>query len=1039
MASIGLAVMRMIILTLLHWITFAYDTVKANLYQFSSLPGGIPCRWGRMAYSGIMTVNMVCSGLSPWGAREQLQTTRSLTFTTLATARITILPARRVGRRRCRMARCKRSHRVHPTPAPKYSPRPVWLPGSGELLQDYPTLISAEAQFLCGGKTPQRPDQKPAMPPLKIKARIDNKITTIDADDEACWRDVQWSLAAKLHTGAAEFVIYYGDAEVQLSDRLPPPNQYGHIQVDLYRMERPPGRRHAPRTRSRTPASRCTRAQDVAIQTEGKVVDMEALYFRLKARDGAWLLRLELEELGKTTWEDLTVSQASNILQTLYPTCFAPKTRLCIAVDDTLLRPTDYLTQHIRHRGAQIHILPAPLLGSARQQDAWGPPDDTSSEPEDDASPPPHMYILWKTGDVFYPHRIDLPNYAEMTYLQLEANFLRQHPQVRVWGRPIFVNLSGRVLGLSTRIRPNETPTLLAFPSPEYGSANTPEQTYQEGLAIAKAAAADCHRIAQLKLLLRGEQGLAGRLVRWGHDKARCRRIILDLCARYQMMPMAQQHPAASSSSPTQPRPADREEQPWKTVPPKKTIARPRMALIPADWSVQPRQELCFNEDGVYLTTTQEEAEKWAKQIGRPSGAVALLALKPVAAARAIQPVTFRCMVTDQAGRNQERVFSGSLCQMGTDTVKHKDNVMHITPSTAKADTSVRLTVKVRADTIEDKQWQAVKKIVDKRSWVAYLHDVPYTTIDLWDVKVTAQEWQAALRVKKQDLHGWLTVSRPLTFSMGGPIMDEYKVNWDPEVKTLQAARDRYLKTPGYAGLILGKESIGIRLAVSQYDEAMQFLGKVPGDVYELRGIPLHATDGMLQDILDQMGWSAHLLDHSRRVYKGSATYKVKAAEHPGCEVLRTCFEGELVQIQIAKQHARRAQPQQRAPDQEPTTWAASARRSIGIQRASTPVYSVPTPESEPEENDESDADMDKQEDMDGDQADHTAVPSTASRPWTRRAPESAAKLRRCQSTPAGNDSRLDMVIKQLDQLSQVVAGLAAAQKASQSHVEGPS
>ena len=144
-------------------------------------------------------------------------------------------------------------------------------------------------------------------------------------------------------------------------------------------------------------------------------------------------------------------------------------------------------------------------------------------------------------------------------------------------------------------------PTLLAVPSPEFGSNS--DDPYGEALQIAKRAAADCHKVSQLKLLLRGEPGLSHRLVKYGHDTKRCRAVLLDLTQRYGMTRQSQtleQRPASSGNVSTQQSKDD-----WRTVPststPKKTPQPVRHALLKEDWSAPIQTDLNFATEGRLL------------------------------------------------------------------------------------------------------------------------------------------------------------------------------------------------------------------------------------------------------------------------------------------------------------------------------------------------------------------------------------------------------------------------------------------------------
>ena len=140
---------------------------------------------------------------------------------------VRISPARRVGRRRCSRLRLRR--RAMPTPsAPSTLPSPVWCPQNSFMWNAIPHLIKAHVEFCYGGKTTPAPARM-ANPPLKIKAKFEGRIWTVDAPDGSVWRDIQWAYAAEFHMGAADFIMQYARQEVNLADALPVANQHGRI------------------------------------------------------------------------------------------------------------------------------------------------------------------------------------------------------------------------------------------------------------------------------------------------------------------------------------------------------------------------------------------------------------------------------------------------------------------------------------------------------------------------------------------------------------------------------------------------------------------------------------------------------------------------------------------------------------------------------------------------------------------------------------------------------------------------------------------
>ena len=924
-------------------------------------------------------------GKSPWGVTMTMIAADAIKMSTTTSSMITILPARRVGR-----SRCKAVHH-HPwlrdlPPNGRHMqrwerPQPVWCPAESRDWNPIPHLLEANAQFVCGGHGAAR--GRGEDPPLKIKARLEGRIWTVDAKPADSWGDVQLAFASKWNISITDFELTFNNQQVEMPGPLPLPNQYGHIHVDAVRLEQRPGRRATPRQRSRTP-SRPMQPQNLReAHTHMNGWDMEALYFRVRAHQGDWILKLALEEMNAVSWQEVTVSQAAEMLQRLYPNCIATHCRLCIAANQTLLRPDACLIQYVQDPATQLHLLPSPLLGASRQGESWDFSEDSGSEPSSEAEPPPHMYVLWRQGGVFYPHRVNLPDMSEMTWLQLEALLLEQHPMLRFWGRPIFANLSGQVLGLSTRIRPSTTPAILAFPSPEVGAGG--DDIFNEALAIAKNAAADCHKVNQLKLLLRGEPGLQGRLVKNGRDSKRCRAILLDLGLRYGLARQNGAPPAevrATSAPPVATRnvSGDRE---WKTVAARRppVTSSQKLELLQEDWSVPALAELPFDAPGICIASSQTEAEAMARRLGKPAHPAAIVSLHPVSSARASSQATFRALATDQTGRVKEKTLTGFLNQLGDQDVHTTRNVIKLEAVTDKT-ASFKAIVKAKKQFLDAKQWSTITAIKDKRSWMQYLTTLKLQCVDFWDVRQDDTTWSAAIRIKKADAKQWLTIPAPFTLALAGAEAEGYKVTWDADSLTVNAARDRYVSTPGFAGIIAGRDSLGVRIVDSAYDSAVTYLGKPLGDVYEVRGVPLHATESVLEPLLEQASWPVTFVHGFRKVVRGAAIFKVRAVSPPPCDMLRINFDGELVHVQLAKLHQRKPAQNNSSTSHSalPTSWEASARMTLGIQR---PVEQ-PAPPPNAQEHDMEADDDDEFQPTEDEMQEPTPAARSPTSPWDR-------------------------------------------------------
>ena len=937
-----------------------------------------------------------------------------------------ILPARRVGRKRCSdkaLSHNRRRSRLPPARAPAEH-APIWCPEGTQISDQIPFLMPIYAEMLMGGRTPPRDHAAARLPPLKVKARYEGRVTTVDAREGDTWFDVQRALAPRIHLAATEMVLFYDQQETTPAAGIPVADAQGHIRVDVCKLERPPGRRPAPRARSRTPsrAVMYPSATSVGVQTHLGVVDMESLYFHLKVSSGAWLLRLDLEECQAHEWRDVTAARACSILQNLYPTCFSQQTRLCLAVNNVLLRPLDRIVDHIKTNSDKIHLIPAPLCGAGRAQE-WNFPS-SSSEPSSEEEPPPHMYILWRTGTVWYPHRVHLDNMNELTWFQLERLFVTQHPQVRFWGRPIFANLSGQVLGLSTRIQPSVTPTLLAIPSPEFGG--NVQDPFNEALQIAKTAAADCHKVSQLKLLLRGEPGLAQRLIKHSSDTKRCRAVLLDLTQRYGMSRQSQAlSPPSAASEPKMPVAKVRDEptnSSWKTVTSRRQQNVVTHSLIGEDWSVPIKTELDFEKEGVYFTESQAAAEALQRRMGRPSHAAAIVSLRPLAGARATIQRTFRALTTDSMGKRMEKTLTGFVNQIGDTDVYYRENILKI-DQVAESATSVKIVVKAHRKYLDDKDWKSITAVVDRRTWSGFLLAHKLHCVDFWNHRCVDDLWSASVRVKQADLSAWMTADTVFTVALASPLADPYKVTWDADMTKLAEARKRYQGTPGFAGIIMGKDTLGVRIADKAFDAAMQYLGKPQGELFEVRGVPLQATEAVIEDLLLQAGWQAQLVAGFRRVVRGYAIFKVRSAHAPPCDILRTSFGGELVQIQLARLYQRRSPTPTQPPvaSTPPSSWDASARQAIGVQKQTQHTEESHVVSQE-------DGHLDSNEDMQTDDEQTAAGdPPTSERVnWARRIREPAAKIRRTQESPE-SDPRIELLMAQVAKLTEVVSGLSMA------------
>ena len=450
--------------------------------------------------------------------------------------------------------------------------------------------------------------------------------------------------------------------------------------------------------------------------------------------------------------------------------------------------------------------------------------------------------------------------------------------------------------------------------------------------------------------------------------------------------------------------------------------------LLPQDWNVPCAVEMQYNTDGVYLPPSQQEAETMIARLGNPQKMVAVLSLKPVAAAKSSKQLSFRVMTTTNNGRVYERLLTGYLNQLGPHPVQYKDSSL-LAPKLADSQTSVRIHLKSDAKFLTEKQWESIRRVSDKRSLSALVQPHNLTVIDAWDGKTCDGAWTIAARVKKGDLDRWMNIKEAFCVAVAGELALQHRVIWDGDAKTLDSARLRYSKVPGFTGLVLGRSGLGARIELGHHNAALEFLGRPGGDLFEVRGLPLGATQEMLEELLNNLSWEIKLLDGYRKISRGQAIFRGRALQPPPADLIRTSLENEVLHLQIAKVHPRSQPPQSsERPRSQPASWSEAARRAIGVQRDyDDDDHAVPEQSYTPEP-DEMDDEMFDEQDLAADDE----LPSSRSK-WSRRLPEPSPKIRRVEddAKQMNHDPRVDALVDQMAEVMRLIQSMAQAQQAS--------
>ena len=135
---------------------------------------------------------------------------------------------------------------------------------------------------------------------VKGNGRLWGEIWIVDVLANSTWAEVCWQMKLKLRIGNDDLELLLNRAEVDARDRIPRPNQHDHVHVDLQRILLQNGTRSRPRTRSSTPRRQTMRNTVIqAMQTEVRVIDLDAIHIEQKSLHGAHILQVSLEDVAK--------------------------------------------------------------------------------------------------------------------------------------------------------------------------------------------------------------------------------------------------------------------------------------------------------------------------------------------------------------------------------------------------------------------------------------------------------------------------------------------------------------------------------------------------------------------------------------------------------------------------------------------------------------------------------------------------------------------------------------------------------------------
>eukprot|EP00971_Amphidinium_carterae_P137514 2725299-Amphidinium_carterae.1 len=356
------------------------------------------------------------------------------------------------------------------------------------------------------------------------------------------------------------------------------------------------------------------------------------------------------------------------------------------------------------------------------------------------------------------------------------------------------------------------------------------------------------------------------------------------------------------------------------------------LELLERDWTAPVHSQVRFDGEGVFLVTGQDPLAL-GKSLQGNKHAYVLVSLTPIPTALRTEKISFRAKFVSGARRLiSEKLLVGYANHFGGTTIQHKFVVKHVQVPSSHTSVSTSLVCRSKQQAVLDEEWTKVKACVDPKSFQAYLEsaDVSLSLLDVFRIKVTDGEYYAMLRVESNQVQSWLEAPLPFSFTPVGEKYSSYRVHWERDLHTFHDMRDRHVEVPGYSGVILGKDGLGVRIMETQFTLAMQYLGKPAGALYAVSGIPVEVSREAVEAFL--------------------GSHVSGAVSEPPYDTLSAQFGYTRAQVRVQLQSGRKerqvADKQAVAP---PSSWQESAKRAIGPQSQTTsPEEVVEVRESEP-------------------------------------------------------------------------------------------
>eukprot|EP00971_Amphidinium_carterae_P349748 6491199-Amphidinium_carterae.2 len=285
----------------------------------------------------------------------------------------------------------------------------------------------------------------------------------------------------------------------------------------------------------------------------------------------------------------------------------------------------------------------------------------------------------------------------------------------------------------------------------------------------------------------------------------------------------------------------------------------PFHSLCAEEWSVPVLDNLLMGKPGVVTAWSQKHAQQIAAACAGTKQPAAFIYSSPIQTIERVTPVAFLAKKKQDGNTS---LFHAFLHQLGPATmpVQHTPCSTHVKRNSSVS-TAVMIVDFSDSSTPQDCNVEDLKSV---RSWLSRLAQSTsprLTLVDTFHLTQSTCGTTVKIRVMADQVEAWMRRGTPA----------------------------RYANVEGYIGITVKQgETWGAIFAKDQADKAAVALGKPPGQTYKVTGLPIDMPAQELTSLLTEMKWTdCQVIEYSRRLFKGTATWLVKAVKAPPVTSMR--------------------------------------------------------------------------------------------------------------------------------------------------------